>query len=80
MTSEEEHYYQEMFATMATEGWKYLLEDLKQHKEELTIRIMKSELSEKDYQFLRGIVAGIDNLLNMKTLFENVYEDLKKAH
>lgn len=67
-------YYEETFSMMSTEGWKYLIEDLKKLEENLVnVRTVKDEQS---LNYRLGQLDILDLILNRRQTCEDVYNDL----
>ena len=76
MDKELSRYYEETFSMMATEGWKYLIEDLKKLEEDLdNVRTVKDEHSLK---YRLGQLDILDLILNRKKTCEEIYEQLEQ--
>ena len=71
-----QHYYEETFSMMSTEGWKYLIEDLKELETNLdNVRTVKDERS---LNYRLGQLDILDLILNRKKTCEDVYEQLQQ--
>lgn len=71
-----QHYYEETFSMMATEGWKALIEDLEKLKQELeNIRTVKDA---QTLSYRQGQLDILDLILNRKKTCEEVYEQLQQ--
>jgi hypothetical protein len=69
-----QHYYEETFNMMSTEGWKYLIEDLKELETNLdNVRTVKDEQS---LNYRLGQLDILDLILKRKEACEQVYEEL----
>ena len=67
-------YYEETFSMMSTEGWKYLIEDLKKLEENLVnVRTVKDEHS---LNYRLGQLDILDLILNRRQTCEDIYNDL----
>jgi hypothetical protein len=67
-------YYEETFSMMSTEGWKYLIEDLKKLEENLVnVRTVKDEQS---LNYRLGQLDILDLILNRRQTCEDIYNDL----
>ena len=74
MTPELIKYYEETFSMMSTEGWKYLIEDLKKLEENLVnVRTVKDEQS---LNYRLGQLDILDLILNRRQTCEDIYNDL----
>jgi hypothetical protein len=68
-------YYESSFDMFASDGWKYLLEDLEKLKEQVAnIRTVEDA---QQLHFRQGQIDIIDLLLNRAKTCEEVYEQLK---
>lgn len=71
-----QHYYEETFSMMATEGWKSLMEDLEKLKQELeNIRTVKDA---QTLSYRQGQLDILDLILNRKKTCEEIYEQLQQ--
>ena len=69
-----QRYYEETFSMMSTEGWKYLIEDLKELETNLgNVRTVKDEHS---LNYRLGQLDILDLILNRKKTCEEIYEQL----
>jgi hypothetical protein len=76
MDKELQRYYEETFDMMTTEGWKYLIEDLKELEKNLVnVRTVKDEQS---LNYRLGQLDILDLILNRKKTCEDVYEQLQQ--
>lgn len=67
-------YYEDTFSMMATEGWKYLIEDMKELESNLVnVRTVKDEQS---LNYRLGQLDILDLILNRKKTCESVYNEL----
>jgi hypothetical protein len=67
-------YYEETFSMMSTEGWKYLIEDLKKLEDNLVnVRTVKDEQS---LNYRLGQLDILDLILNRRQTCEDIYNDL----
>jgi hypothetical protein len=74
MSPELQKYYEETFSMMSTEGWKYLIEDLKKLEENLVnVRTVKDEQS---LNYRLGQLDILDLILNRRQTCEDIYNDL----
>ena len=70
-----QRYYEETFSMMSTEGWKYLIEDLKELEANLVnVRTVKDEHS---LNYRLGQLDILDLILNRKKTCEEIYEQLQ---
>lgn len=71
-----QRYYEETFSMMSTEGWKYLIEDLKELETNLdNVRTVKDEHS---LNYRLGQLDILDLILNRKKTCEEIYEQLQQ--
>lgn len=71
-----QHYYEETFSMMSTEGWKYLIEDLKELETNLdNVRTVKDEQS---LNYRLGQLDILDLILNRKKTCEEIYDQLQQ--
>lgn len=71
-----QHYYEETFDMMSTEGWKYLIEDLKELETNLdNVRTVKDEQS---LNYRLGQLDILDLILNRKKTCEEIYDQLQQ--
>lgn len=76
MDKELSRYYEETFNMMSTEGWKYLIEDLKELEANLdNVRTVKDEQS---LNYRLGQLDILDLILNRKKTCEEIYEQLQQ--
>ena len=76
MDKELQRYYEETFNMMSTEGWKYLVEDLKELEKNLVnVRTVKDEHT---LNYRLGQLDILDLILNRKKTCEDVYEQLQQ--
>ena len=76
MDKELQKYYEETFSMMSTEGWKYLIEDLKELEANLVnVRTVKDDQS---LNYRLGQLDILDLILNRKKTCEDVYEQLQQ--
>ena len=76
MDKELQTYYEETFDMMTTEGWKFLIEDLKELEKNLdNVRTVKDEHS---LNYRLGQLDILDLILNRKKTCEEIYEQLQQ--
>ena len=76
MDKELQTYYEETFDMMSTEGWKFLIEDLKELEKNLdNVRTVKDEHS---LNYRLGQLDILDLILNRKKTCEEIYEQLQQ--
>jgi crotonobetainyl-CoA:carnitine CoA-transferase CaiB-like acyl-CoA transferase len=78
MTPELQKYYEERFSTMATEGWRDLMEDVERMIEPLNN--ISTIADEKSLQYRKGELSILTWLQNLKQVSERAYEDLNEKN
>jgi hypothetical protein len=78
MTPELEKYYEERFSTMATVGWRDLMEDVERMIEPLNN--ISTIADEKSLQYRKGELSILTWLQNLKQVSERAYEDLNEKN
>jgi len=78
MTPELQKYYEERFSTMATEGWRDLMEDVERMIEPLNN--ISTITDEKSLQYRKGELSILTWLQNLKQVSERAYEDLNEKN
>jgi hypothetical protein len=78
MTPELEKYYEERFSTMATVGWRDLMEDVERMIEPLNN--IATITDEKSLQYRKGELSILTWLQNLKQVSERAYEDLNEKN
>ena len=68
-------YYEDSFSMMASEGWKFLMEDLEKLKQQVE-NIRTVEDAQQLY-YRQGQLDILDLMLNRKQTCEEVYEQLQ---
>lgn len=74
MAPELQKYYEETFNMMATEGWKYLIEDLEKLVNELSN--IRTATDTQQLFFRQGQLDILDLLIKRKETCEQVYDQL----
>lgn len=74
MAPELQKYYEETFNMMATEGWKYLIEDLEKLVNELSN--IRTATDTQQLHFRQGQLDILDLLIKRKETCEQVYDQL----
>ena len=74
MNQELQTYYEATFSTMATDGWKFFIEDMEKLK--ATINNIYEVKDEQTLKFRQGQLDIIDLVLGRKAMCEEVYEDI----
>ena len=78
MTPELQKYYEERFSTMATEGWRDLMEDVESMIEPLNN--ISTITDEKSLQYRKGELSILTWLQTLKQVSERAYEDLNEKN
>ena len=78
MNKELQTYYEERFSTMATEGWRDLMEDVERMIEPLNN--ISTITDEKSLQYRKGELSILTWLQNLKQVSERAYEDLNEKN
>jgi len=78
MTPELEKYYEERFSTMATVGWRDLMEDVERMIEPLNN--IATITDEGSLQYRKGELSILTWLQNLKQVSERAYEDLNEKN
>jgi hypothetical protein len=78
MTPELQKYYEERFSTMATVGWRDLMEDVERMIEPLNN--IATITDERSLQYRKGELSILTWLKNLKQVSERAYEDLNEKN
>jgi len=78
MTPELQKYYEERFSTMATVGWRDLMEDVERMIEPLNN--ISTITDERSLQYRKGELSILTWLQNLKQVSERAYEDLNEKN
>ena len=78
MNQELQHYYEERFSTMSTQGWIDLMEDVDKMIEPLNN--ISTIADEKSPQFRKGELSILIWLKNLKQVSERAFEDLNEKN
>jgi len=78
MNKELQTYYEERFSTMATVGWRDLMEDVERMIEPLNN--IATITDEKSLQYRKGELSILTWLQNLKQVSERAYEDLNEKN
>ena len=78
MTPELQKYYEERFSTMATEGWKDLMEDIDNMINSLNN--ISTIPDEKSLQFKKGELSILTWLKTLKQVSTQAYEELNEKN
>lgn len=74
MDKELQKYYEETFSTIASQGWKYFVEDMENLKE--TIDSVSNTLNVEDLFFKKGQLDILTLILTRKKICEESYNQL----
>ena len=78
MTPELQSYYEERFSTMATQGWKDLIEDIDNMANALNN--ISTVQDEKDLMFKKGEMSILTWLKTLREVSERAYEELNEKN
>jgi hypothetical protein len=78
MTTELQKYYEERFSTMATQGWKDLMEDIDNMINSLNN--ISTIPDEKSLQFKKGELSILTWLKTLKQVSTQAYEELNEKN
>jgi hypothetical protein len=78
MNKELQTYYEERFSTMATVGWRDLMEDVERMIEPLNN--ISTIADEKTLQYRKGELSILTWLQSLKQVSERAYEDLNEKN
>ena len=78
MNKELQTYYEERFSTMATEGWRDLMEDVERMIEPLNN--IATIADEKSLQYRKGELSILTWLQTLKQVSERAFEDLNEKN
>ena len=76
MKKETEDYYNMYFDLFATDGWKQLIEELKENA--ISINSVEAVKYEKDMHFRKGQLNILAFVLNLESTVEATFSELKK--
>ena len=76
MKKETEDYYNMYFDLFATDGWKQLIEELKENA--ISINSVEAVKDEKDMHFRKGQLNILAFVLNLESTVEATFSELKK--
>jgi len=74
MDKELQKYYEETFSMLATEGWKYFVEDMENLRE--TVDSVSNTLNAEDLFFKKGQLDILTLILTRKKICEESYNQL----
>jgi hypothetical protein len=75
MDKELQVYYEEMFSTMATQGWSLLMEDFQALK--ASLNDLSTVADTQDLYFRKGQLDILNLVLQRKEICEKAYEELQ---
>jgi len=75
MDKELQVYYEEMFSTMATQGWSLLMEDFQALK--ASLNDLSTVTDTQDLYFRKGQLDILNLVLQRKEICEKAYEELQ---
>jgi|TARA_R110000823_G_scaffold43641_4_gene113274 hypothetical protein len=75
MAPDLQHYYEETFNTMSTEGWKYLIEDFEEIK--VSLNNLSTVNDTQTLFYRQGQLDIIELILGRKATCEKVFEELE---
>ena len=75
MAPDLQHYYEETFNTMSTEGWKYLIEDFEEIK--VSLNNLSTVNDTQTLFYRQGQLDIIELILGRKATCEKVFEELQ---
>lgn len=75
MNKDLQHYYEETFNTMSTEGWKYLIEDFEEIK--VSLNNLSTVNDTQTLFYRQGQLDIIELILGRKATCEKVFEELE---
>lgn len=76
MTTELEAYYNSYFDLFRTDGWKQLIEDLKQNAE--AISSVEATKDANDLYLRKGQLNVLAHIINLESVIENAFEEINK--
>jgi len=76
MTSELEAYYNSYFDLFRTDGWKQLIEDLKQNA--IAINSVEATKDVNDLYLRKGQLNVLAHIINLESVIENAFEEINQ--
>jgi len=76
MTPELETYYNTYFDLFRTDGWKQLIEDLKQNA--TAINSVEATKDVDDLYLRKGQLNVLAHIINLETVIENAFEEINE--
>jgi len=77
MIREQQEYFEDFLETFSTNGWKRLMAELEEAKENLEKGGVYDANDEKDLYFIKGQLHKINQLRSLETVFRQSYEELE---
>lgn len=77
MDIDTQRYYDSLFEMYATDGWKNLMQDLKEHAEQY--KSIKNAFNENSLFLQKGRLDEVEFLLNHEETMRAAYEEIKNA-
>jgi len=74
MSPEDKKYYEDLFEMYATDGWKHLMEDLKDHAKHYDS--VRNVSDNAPLEFQKGRLDEIDFLLNHEKVMKEAYDTI----
>lgn len=78
MDKETEQYYNTYFDLFSTDGWKQLIEELRQNA--FAINSVEATKDKNDLYFRKGQLNVLAHLLNLEATINNNFEELQKEN
>ena len=75
LTKELELYYERYFDLFRSEGWKQLIEELKQNA--AAVNSVEATKDSNDMYFRKGQLNVLAHLVNLESIILNAYEELE---
>ena len=75
MAPDLQHYYEETFSTLSTQGWKYLIEDFEEIK--VSLNNLSTVNDTQTLFYRQGQLDIIELILGRKATCEKVFEELQ---
>ena len=76
MTPELETYYNTYFDLFRTDGWKQLIEDLKQNA--IAINSVEATKDVNDLYLRKGQLNVLAHIINLESVIENAFEEINQ--
>ena len=78
MDKETEQYYNTYFDLFSTDGWKQLIEELRQNA--FAINSVEATKDKNDLYFRKGQLNVLAHLINLEATINNNFEELQKEN